>query len=251
METIRMSEMNWPDIKTAIEQGYTTVVVAIASTEQHGPHLPTMTDTRIGDEVARRVAVTLGHALQANTISVGCSGHHLGFPGTISLRDETLRMVIRDYVDSLIGSGFDRIVLLPSHGGNFSTVREAVKEAQAVHPGTEIIGVTELAKLLECLAAASASFGVSASESGGHAGESEASMMMALEKDLVRSDRFAPGYVGSLGDREIKVVFEQGMAALTQIGVLGDPRKASAEKGEDYLDRFAGFAVQEIQKQSS
>ena len=122
METVRMREMNWPDIKAAVEQGYTTVVVAVGSTEQHGPHLPTMTDTRIGDEVARRVAMKLGHALQANTISVGCSSHHFGFSGTISLRDETLRMVIRDYVSSLIRSGFDRIVLLPSHGGNFSTV---------------------------------------------------------------------------------------------------------------------------------
>jgi creatinine amidohydrolase len=249
METIRMDEMNWPDIRAAIEQGYTTVVVAVGSTEQHGPHLPTMTDTRIGDEVVWRVAMKLSRTLQARTISVGCSRHHLGFPGTISLRDETLRTVVLDYIDSLVRSGFSRIVLIPTHGGNFPIVRAAVKEAQTAHPRIEIIGVTDLWKLLECLAAASAEFGVTAGESGGHAGESETSMMMALEEDLVLKGRFAPGYVGSMEERELKIVLEKGMTALTEIGVLGDPRRSSAEKGESYLDRFAEFVLQEIKKQ--
>jgi len=56
MKTIRMEDMNWPDIKKAIDEGFTTVVVAVGSTEQHGPYLPTKTDTLIGDEMARRVA---------------------------------------------------------------------------------------------------------------------------------------------------------------------------------------------------
>ena len=76
-------------------------------------------------------------------------------------------------------------------------------------------------------------------------------MMMALEGDLVLNDRFAPGYVGPLEERELKIVFEKGMAALTEIGVLGDPRRASAEKSEAYLDCFADFAVREIKKQSN
>ncbi len=86
MKTIRMEEMNWPDIKTAIESGFKTVVIAVGSTEQHGPHLPTMTDARIGEDVAERVARKLGHALLARTIDVGLSEHHLAFAGTISLK---------------------------------------------------------------------------------------------------------------------------------------------------------------------
>jgi creatinine amidohydrolase len=226
------------------------VVVAIGSTEQHGPHLPTMTDTRIGDDVAERVTLRLGHALQANTIRVGCSSHHLGFPGTISIRDATLKMIILDYVDSLVRSGFTRIVLLPMHGGNFSTTRAAAEEAQIAHRGVKIVGVTDLAKLLDCLNAASAAYGIGASESGAHAGESETSIMLALEKDLVLKDRFAPGYVGPTGEKELKTVLEHGMAALTKIGVLGDPRRASAEKGEAYLDRLTEFVVGEIKNQS-
>jgi len=250
VKSVRMAEMTWPDIKSAIEQGYTTVVVAVGSTEQHGPHLPTMTDMRIGDELAHRVAIKLGHTLQAITITVGCSKHHLSFPGTISLRDETLRMIILDYIDSLIRGGFNRIVFLPLHGGNFPIVQATLKEAQIAHQGIEIIGVTDVTKLLDCMNAASAEFGISANESGAHAGESETSIMMALEKNLVIKDRFAPGYVGLTGEKELKIIFEQGMPALTKNGVLGDPRKASADKGEIYLDRLTEFLIQEIKKQS-
>lgn len=51
MKTIRMEDMNWPDIKEAIEKGFTTVVIGIGSTEQHGPHLPTKTDALIGKAI--------------------------------------------------------------------------------------------------------------------------------------------------------------------------------------------------------
>jgi creatinine amidohydrolase len=249
-KSIRMAEMAWPDIKSAIEQGYATVVVAVGSTEQHGPHLPTMTDSRIGDDLAHRVAMKLGHTLQAITITVGCSKHHLSFPGTISLRDETLRMIILDYIDSFIHGGFNRIIFLPVHGGNFPIVQATVKEAQIAHQGIEIIGVTDVTKLLDCMHAASAEFGINANESGAHAGESETSIMMALEKNLVIKDRFAPGYVGLTGEKELKILFEQGISALTKNGVLGDPRKASADNGEMYLNRLTEFLIQEIKKQS-
>jgi len=248
MKTIRMEEMTWPDIKAAIESGHATAVVGVGSTEQHGPHLPTMTDARIGDELAERVARKLGHALQARTIDVGMSEHHLAFAGTISFKAETLRMILRDYVDSFARHGFTRIVFIPSHGGNFSTVREAIEEARAAHPGIEVTGYTDLLGLTAFLNQASAEYGVTSEESGAHAGENETSMMMALEPDLVAAHRFAPGYLGPAGEAEVKLIFEQGMPALTANGVLGDPRTASAAKGEAYIERLADFLAREVGK---
>lgn len=105
-------------------------------------------------------------------------------------------------------------------------------------------------KFLDCLTAASAEFGIKANESGAHAGELETSIMMALEKNLVIKDRFAPGYVGLTGEKEIKMMWEQGTHALTTNGVLGDPRKASADKGDIYLNRLTEFLLQEIKEQS-
>jgi creatinine amidohydrolase len=251
MNTIRMEEMNWPEIKRAIKSGFTTAVVAVGSTEQHGPHLPTMTDARIGDVLAERVARKLGHALQARTIDVGLSEHHLAFAGTISLRAETLMLILRDYVDSLARHGFTRIVIIPSHGGNFATVRRAIEEARKAHPGIDVTGFTDLTGLMKFLYQASAEYGISAEESGGHAGESETSIMMALEGGLVATDRFAPGYLGPMGEAEMKLLFEKGMPALTPNGVLGDPRTASAEKGAVYLERFVDFLVSAIGAKTS
>jgi len=246
MKTIRMEEMNWPDIREAIEHGFTTVVVAVGSTEQHGPHLPTMTDTRIGDAVAHAVALKLGRALQARTIPVGCSDHHLAFGGTISMKPETLRMIIRDYADSLVRDGFKKIIFLPSHGGNFPPVRQAIEEARPAYPGIDIVGYTDLMGFVGALYAASAEFGIGEDESGAHAGENETSFMMALEGGLVAAERMAPGYLGPLGDAEIAVIFEKGMPALTHNGVLGDPRRAAAEKGRRYLERLADFLVEAL-----
>lgn len=241
-----MEEMAWPDIKAAIERGFTTVVVGVGSTEQHGPHLPTMTDARIGDEVAHLVALKLGDALQARTIDVGLSEHHLAFAGTLSFKPETLKMILRDYVDSLVHHGFTRFVFLPSHGGNFATVQKAIEEARETHPGVEVTGYTDLFGLTGFLNAASAEYGVSPEESGAHAGENETSMMMALEGDFVGTARFAPGYLGPTGEAELKIILEKGMPALTSNGVLGDPRKASAEKGRIYLERLAAFLVEKV-----
>ena len=223
MKIIRMEQMTWPDIKQAIESGFTTAVFAVGSTEQHGPHLPTMTDARIGDDLAERVAQKLGHALQARTIDVGISEHHLAFAGTISLKPETLLLILRDYVDSLVHHGFTRIIIIPSHGGNFATVRQAIEAARKTHPGIEVTGFTGLLALTAFLEKTSTRYGVSAGEAGAHSGET--SMMLALEAGLVAADRFAPGYTGPLGEAEMKIIFE---------------------KGEDYLERWADFLISEI-----
>ena len=238
--------MTWPAIREAIDQGWTTVVVAVGSTEQHGPHLPTMTDARIGDAVAGLVAHKLGDALVARTIDVGVSEHHLAFAGTISLKPDTLLSILRDYIDSLVRSGFTRIVFVPTHGGNFPAVERGVTEARAAHTGVEVCGYTDLLGFAGFLNQVSAEFGVSPEASGAHAGENETSMMMLLEPDLVVRDRFAAGYVGPLGAAEVKRILERGMPDLTANGVLGDPRSSLAEKGSVYVARLADFLVGQI-----
>jgi creatinine amidohydrolase len=246
MKSIRMEAMTWPAIRAAIEGGCATAVVAVGATEQHGPHLPTMTDARIGDAVAELVAQKLGDALVARTVDVGVSEHHLAFGGTISLKAETLKLVLRDYAASLVRCGFTRIVFVPTHGGNFPAVNEAIREARAAHPGVVVTGYTDLLGFAGYLNRVSAEYGVGAEASGAHAGENETSMMMALEPGLVDPGRFAAGYLGPLGAAEVKRILERGMPDLTSNGVLGDPGGASAEKGRVYLERLADFLVAQV-----
>ena len=246
MRTIRMDEMTWPEIRAAVASGFTTVVVGVGSTEQHGPHLPTMTDTRIGDELGHRVALRLGDALQARTIPFGMSEHHLAFGGTVSISRATLKAILDDYVRSLARCGFQRVVFLPSHGGNFSTVQEVITEAQATHPGVAVTGYAELMEFQEASEGTSARFGVSAAASGAHAGENETAMMLALEPGLVRRECFAAGYLGPTGEEQVEIIFSKGMPALTPNGVLGDPSGATAERGEAYLEMLAEFLAGKI-----
>jgi creatinine amidohydrolase len=246
MKTIRMEDMNWPDIKAAMEKGYTTAVIGIGSTEQHGPHLPIKTDSLIGDAAAFWVAQKMGHALQAPTIITGCSDHHLAFPGTISLRPSTLKAIIHDYVNSLERHGFKRIVLIPSHGGNFSAVQESAEELRKKFPRLKIAAFVDLNALIDALNGFSAEYGISAEESGAHAGESETSLILALAGNLVLKDRFKSGYLGPLGEKEVALILEKGMPGLSEIGVLGDPTEASAEKGMVYLEKLADYILEEI-----
>jgi len=247
---ILLSEMSWVETQKALESGVNTVVFAVGSNEQHGPHLPTSTDSLIGEVLAYKVAKKLGNALQAPTINVGCSQHHMAFPGTITLKPETLKGLIRDYCVSLAKHGFKNIVILPSHGGNFEAVREEVEELRQSLRDVKIIAYTELEGLLKFLAEFSAKHGIPASESGAHAGESETSMVLAIRKDLVNMKRAKEGFVGRFEDK-IDLVISQGIKALTKIGVIGDPRKAEAEKGEEYLELWAEKMVHYIRGQIS
>jgi creatinine amidohydrolase len=248
MVKIRMSEMTRVDIQKALDSGFGTVVFAVGSNEQHGPHLPTCTDSLIGDVLANKVAGKLGRALQAPSINVGCSDHHMVFPGAISLRPETLKSLIRDYCVSLAKQGFKNIVILPSHGGNFNAVREATDELNQSLEGTNIVSYTDLKGLLEFLAEFSSKHGISAGESGAHAGESETSMVLAIRKDMVDMKHAEEGFVGSFEDK-MNLMWSQGIKAISKNGVVGDPRKAEAGKGGEYLELWAEKMVDFVRKQ--
>jgi creatinine amidohydrolase len=246
---LKTKKMNWPDIQAALDKGFTTIVIAVGSIEQHGPHLPTITDTLIGENLAYCIAKKLGKCLQGPTISIGCSAHHLAFPGTVSLQKSTLKAILCDYTDSMVKHGFKNIIFIPSHGGNFSTVEEAIKEAQAKHNQVKIIGYTDLMGFLDILQTLSKDAGVSAEESGAHAGENETSLILAIAEDLVVKDRFKPGYIGKFGQEESEIIFTKGMKTLTENGALGDPTKATKTNGLRYLEELADAIIDNIKKQ--
>ncbi len=248
MNTFRMEEMNWVDIKKAIKDGFKTVVIGVGSTEQHGPHLPTQTDALIADVIVNLIAQNLKNALQAQTIRVGCSDHHLPFPGTISLRKSTLKALIHDYAESLQKHGFENIIFIPTHGGNFNPIKEAVEEAQGKHPKIKIFGFIDLMGFIEAEEKIAAEFNITKEVAGAHAGEVETSQMLALAENLVERERFQPGYLGVLGEEEIEMLFKKGMPSLTEIGVIGDPTKASKKRGKVYIEKIVECLTDEIKK---
>lgn len=190
--TTLLAQMTSRQVEAAIARGRTTVVVPFGALEQHGPHLPLDTDAVLGDRLGPMLAERLD-ALCAPTIRVGCSWHHLAFAGTLSIRPETLLMIVEDLVDSLTRHGFRRIVLLPTHGGNEGPLLEAAQRSQ--RDGVTII-VPSLRATVQALLSRAKRRGAVPGDAGGHAGELETSLLLALAPNLVKVDLLEPGYTG-------------------------------------------------------
>ncbi|MBK5112885.1 MAG: creatininase family protein [Candidatus Heimdallarchaeota archaeon] len=246
MKTIRTEEMNWQDIQETIQKGFKTLVVAVGSIEQHGPHLPTNTDTLIGDSLVNEVVKKIGNALQGPTIRIGCSKHHLDFPGTITLGKDTFKAVICDYTESVAEHGFDNIVFIPSHGGNFEPLEEAISDLRKKITRVKIFGYTDLYGFLDLLTSFSIDAGKTQEEAGAHAGENETSLILALAEELVVKDRLLPGFTEKFTEKEGQIIFEKGMKTLTENGVIGDPRRASRRDGVIYFEKLADFMANEV-----
>ncbi len=239
---IRLEHLTSPEVGEALETGFTTAVFACGAVEQHGPAIALSMDAEHGTALAHAVALRLGDALVGPTIRVGCSEHHMGFAGTLTLREETFRAVVTDVVRSLARHGFRRIVILPTHGGNFAPLAALVPELDA-YPGTRVEAFTDLFRVMEVWQREAAVEGVE-ERVGGHADVAEASIMMALHPHRVRPDRAEPGRVGPLDPDVSRRLFEEGMKAVSPNGVLGAPTGMSAALGRRLVEALAEAVVE-------
>ncbi|WP_117594245.1 creatininase family protein [Haloprofundus halophilus] len=240
---VLLENQTWTDVENALEDGTRTAVVAVGSVEQHGPHLPLIMDTLAGDELSRRIAERLGDAFAAPTIRPGCSGHHMDFPGTITIPPETLMELIRSYCRSLDAHGFEHLVLVPTHGGNFAPVNTVAPEI-ARELDANVIALAELDTLMELMNEGLRAAGVEYEEPVIHAGAAETAMVMAVDEGLVRTDRLE---VGREGDISVSRLLSDGFRAITENGVLGDPREATLEAGEEIFSKLADAYAERIE----
>jgi creatinine amidohydrolase len=243
MGGIELDRLTWPEVQAELAAGRTTVVVAFGATEQHGPHLPLATDALIGDHLARLVADELD-AFLAPTVRIGCSEHHLEFPGTISVSESTFSAIVADTVRSLARGGFRRAVLLPTHGGNFGPLGAALQKLDPA-PEIEIKAMTDVNALLAIALLGAERHGVPLGEGGLHAGEWETSMLMAIHPELVHPERGEPGYTGD-PQEAVQKLFSAGVHAVSTNGVIGDPARSSAEHGERYWQEVLSIALAAI-----
>lgn len=237
---IQLEHMTWPEVERALGHGFRTVVLACGAVEQHGPHLPLFTDAEHGTALAVAVARRLGGALVAPTVRVGRSEHHMDFPGTLTLSADTFRAVVRDYVVSLSRHGFRRICIVPSHGGNFRPLAEALPGLrQAAGEGVEVLAYTDLRGFLGVWRRAVDAAGGPGERVGGHADVAEASIMLALHPDRVRRDLAGAGYTGPVDDALLERIFREGFRSVTANGVLGDARGMDATIGRRCIEEAA------------
>jgi len=239
---MRWEELSSPDV-AALDRERTVVILPLGSVEQHGFHMPLGTDTMLAHAVSLSAAERAGDATVLPPPWFGFSAHHMGFPGSITLRAETLMAVAEDVVVSLVKHGFRRILIVNGHGGNAGVI-----DVLASTLGHRHYGAARIAALTYFQLARQAIADLRRSEPGGmgHACEFETAMVQHLRPELVRIERAQTTYpdAGSgylttdlLGSSPIRTYHD--FADLSPCGTLGDPALASPEAGAAFFDAVA------------
>lgn len=247
---IRLEHMTSPEIGVEMTAGSRSVVLACGAVEQHGPHLPLGVDSLHADRLALLVAERLEHTLVAPTLRIGCSPHHLAFPGTLSLSADTFRELYLDCCASLASHGFNRILVFSGHIGNYPVLKRiAPLLQQHVGQGCEVDVFTEEDQILAAWRESVEAATGLGDRVGGHADIAESSVMLALDPASVRWDAVAPGAPATAA-ANLEIVFRDGLKAITPTGVLGDPRGMSAALGERVISATADVLVAHFEGRS-
>ncbi|MDH3665339.1 MAG: creatininase family protein [Paracoccaceae bacterium] len=237
MPEVDWSRMKAQELRERAAAG-AVVILPIASIEQHGPHLPVMTDTRLGHEVALRAARKAYPSRPTVVTPVvwsGLSEHHMPFGGTLTLSHETFRRLVHDLIISVVRHGFRDVLISNSHGGNIIAMQQIADELASKVDAT-IVATTYVAEAADAI-------GQFLDDQAGvqHACEGETSMMMVCEPDLVDASDLA-----ALGTERIGFLKAgqnsyrwRPFTHTTGNGVSGIPEKATAEKGERILEAAA------------
>lgn len=227
--------MTWDEV-SALDRRI-VVVVPFGAVEQHSYHLPLGTDSILVESIAQRLEKQMPERVCVLPVMwLGCSRHHIDFAGSLTADMDTFIEVGEQLVGSMAEHGFRNFILLNGHGGNIAKI-SLMAEKLRYRPGPllKVVGVTYWHLISGEIQA------IRQSPLGGmgHAGELETSMMLTACPELVRRGRIEADGPRATSEFESKDMFAPGMVSVTKPfnelsthGGFGDPRTASAEKGE-------------------
>jgi creatinine amidohydrolase/Fe(II)-dependent formamide hydrolase-like protein len=242
----RLAEMTTDEAAEAVRSS-PLVIIPVGALEQHGGGMAMSTDTVRAVGVAELVTARLaGQAVLAPAVPYGVSPHHMAFAGTMTLSPATFQSVLRDLVDSLYQHGWRRFLVITGHGGNnaaLSVLAQEYLRSDLTFTWTPITAV--VSDLI-----------TDVSQVHGHAGEAETAQMLYLAPELVQAERLEPGATtldelttpARLSRQAQGPRLSVGFDEYHKRGVLGDPRRATAQQGrllvETAADRIAAFAAE-------
>jgi creatinine amidohydrolase/Fe(II)-dependent formamide hydrolase-like protein len=239
--SVYLEDLTSFELRAMVAKGATTVLVPIGGTEQNGPHMALGKHNVRAKALAGQIAQRLGNAVVAPVLGYVPEGSifppvaHMRFSGTISISEATFESILESTARSFKQHGFHHIVFLGDHGGyQKSEVRAADKINKEFAKGGDFHALA----LTAYYEATQAPFirdlrskGYSDAEIGTHAGLADTSLMLAIDKSLVRTDLLAEGAKTGPSD-----------------GVYGDPRKSTAELGQIGVRHIVDQSVQAIQE---
>jgi mycofactocin precursor peptide peptidase len=211
---VELAGATWPEVEATGAR--MVLAVPLGSLEQHGPHLPFDTDTRIAVAVAGGLAACCERVVVAPAVPYGASGEHAGFPGTLLVGHEVLADMLVELVRSA-RSSFAGVVFVNAHGGNGDALQVVERRCSAEGDDVLVWRAT--------------------TPPGGdaHAGRTETSLLLAIDAGAVRLDRAEAGSTEPIAALLPRLRAE-GVRPVSSNGVLGDPTGASVEEGKVLLD---------------
>lgn len=247
MNKVRTAEMSWRQVEAAVERG-AVALFPLASTEEHGPHVPTG-DYMATEEIAIRVAEQTGDVVFP-CLPFGYSEYFRNYPGTVTLQHDTLFKIVTDVVESLLTSGFSHIILFNGHKGNEPTLLHVTRQIRRKHslliPVVSPFGFALTPEFQKELYEGAPI---------GHGGEPMGSIMLHLFPELVDLSRaedwatetvhgLAPVGLNGLRFEGVTVGFPIDMEDITPpSGSLSDPGLASEERGRRIVEQSVGRLV--------
>ncbi|MGW8282337.1 MAG: creatininase family protein, partial [Gemmatimonadota bacterium] len=224
-----LAELTWPEAERRLAE-VDIALLPVGAIEQHGYHLPLDTDAfdayYLCREVARRCNAP--RPLVLPLIPYGVSYHHQDFPGTLSVGPDTLARFVYEVGMSAAQNGITKLVIINGHGGNMATLQYA---AQMINRDARIFTCVDTGETSDADIARLAE-----TKADVHAGEIETSTSLATRPELVdvtRLEKFVPRFSSQYLDfsSEYGVEWFAHTSRISPSGVLGDPTKASVEKG--------------------
>ena len=238
--SVYLEELTWTELRDQLKAGATTVIVPIGGTEQNGPAMVLGKHNVRAKLLAAKIAAALGHTLVAPVIAYVPEGSinpptaHMRFPGTITIPDAAFEATLESTARSFRQHGFRDIVFLGDHGGyqkNMRRVADKLNREWASSPA-RVHAVEDYYRAVDAdYVQALKRQGFTEAEIGTHAGLADTSLAMALDPQLVRSERL---HASKLGSAE---------------GVYGDPSRSSAEAGQLGVDLIVGRSIDAIRRE--
>lgn len=250
-DSVWLNELTWKDVENYLKKE-SIVIIPVGATEEHGLAAPLGLDTYVSIALAEDVAKK-AKVLSTPPLWFGDSSHHLGFPGTISLRTSTLTAVIEDVTKSLAKAGFRKIIIINGHKiANIPGIVTAVKNVHENELKNVLFAIVDPAKIAKGIAKKIKE------EPEHHAGELETSHLMYKYPKLINKDKlmrknidfekvFSPfsqfdllGPAGEVIDIAWNSIEQKSFAPT---GAFSASHKASAEKGKEYHNYMVGVIV--------
>ncbi len=252
MPKIRYEELTWPEVKEAVAQ-QRVCVLPVGTTEQHGPHLPLVTDVLTATEMSRlAVEQVPEEAVLLPSVYYSFNEHHMDFPGTIAVAGETIIRYVTDVGLSLARHGFEKILIVNGHGSNVPFLDIAARNI--TNESTAIAAMASWWSLIpkELITAQRES-----EYPGGmaHGCELETSVLLHLRPDLVQMDKATKDinfqhtefFYWDLQNPS-PIFFQEWFSRYSKTGTVGDPTKAKAAKGELFVNAVVERMVKLIRE---